>query len=125
MSDTSKDAPAPEAANLDKETLERLASLGYVGTSSPAKGRSASAEPLADPKDKLEVFTAVQRAGELMVNDWYAEAAQALESALEREPSMPQAQLMLGSCYTELGRRRKPRLSSIGFSRMIRRVFKA
>ena len=41
MSDTSKDAPAPEAANLDKETLERLASLGYVGTSTPAKGRAA------------------------------------------------------------------------------------
>ena len=104
MSDTSKDAPAPEAANLDKETLERLASLGYIGTSTPAKGRAGSTEPLADPKDKLEVFTAVQRAGELMVNDAYAEAAQALESALEREPSMPQALLMLGSCYTELGR---------------------
>jgi arylsulfatase A-like enzyme/predicted Zn-dependent protease len=104
MTETSKDAPAPEAANLDKETLERLASLGYVGTSTPAKGRAGSAEPLADPKDKLEVFTAVQRAGELMVNDAYAEAAQALESALGREPSMTQALLMLGACYTELGR---------------------
>ncbi len=98
---TSQNAPAPEAANLDKETLERLASLGYVGGLAP---RQASGGTLADPKDKLEVFTAVQRAGELMVNDAYAGAAQALESALGQEPSMPQALLMLGACYTELGR---------------------
>ena len=31
MAETSQDAPAPEAADLDKETLERLAALGYVG----------------------------------------------------------------------------------------------
>ena len=35
MDDTSRDAPAPEAANLDRETLQRLASLGYVGGGSP------------------------------------------------------------------------------------------
>ena len=31
MPETSLDAPAPEAADLDQETLERLAALGYVG----------------------------------------------------------------------------------------------
>ena len=35
MAGTGKGAPAPEAANLDKETMERLASLGYVGGSAP------------------------------------------------------------------------------------------
>ena len=59
---------------------------------------------LADPKDRLDVFIDVQRAGELMVKDEYAPAAEALESALRKEPSMPQARLMLGSCYWELGR---------------------
>jgi arylsulfatase A-like enzyme/tetratricopeptide (TPR) repeat protein len=107
IAETSRDAPAPEAANLDKETMERLAALGYVGTSAPRKPRAGESSKLADPKDKLEVFTGVQRAGELMSQEQYAEATKALESALVREPAMPQALLMLGSCYTELGRRKE------------------
>jgi arylsulfatase A-like enzyme/tetratricopeptide (TPR) repeat protein len=102
MAGTSENAPAPEEANLDKETMERLASLGYVGGST-RRPTSADA-PLADPKDKLRVFAAVQRAGELMVNDDYAQAAQALEGALRDDPAMPQALLMLGTSYLELGR---------------------
>lgn len=103
MEETSRDAPAAEHADLDKDTLERLASLGYVAT--PAAGRHAKRSgPLADPKDKLDVFIAVQRAGELMSGDDHAQAAQLLESALVAEPDMPQALLMLGSSYTALGR---------------------
>ena len=37
MAETSRDAPAPEAADLDKETLERLAALGYVGAPVPPR----------------------------------------------------------------------------------------
>jgi arylsulfatase A-like enzyme/tetratricopeptide (TPR) repeat protein len=103
MASTSENAPAPEAANLDKETLERLASLGYVGGSAPRRDQ-VSTTSLADPKDKLEVFSAVQRAGELVVTEQYDQAAQALEAALRSEPAMPQAQLMLASSYAELGR---------------------
>jgi arylsulfatase A-like enzyme/predicted Zn-dependent protease len=108
--DTARNAPAPEAANLDRETMERLAALGYIGT--PARGGPATDHPgsaLADPKDKLDVFTAVQRAGESMVADDYQQAAQALEAAVRAEPDMPQALLMLGACYTELGRRKEAR----------------
>jgi len=107
VAETSRDAPAPEAANLDQETVERLAALGYVG--GPATPRRAvdSSRPLADPKDKLQVFTTVQRAGELMVQDQHAPAAEALESALREEPAMPQALLMLGACYSELGRKKE------------------
>src|SRR5262245_51735371 len=78
MTATSRGAPTPEAANLDRETMARLASLGYVSSPTPAK--KAGSSPLADPKDKLTVFAAVQRAGELMVQDEHASAAQALES---------------------------------------------
>ena len=31
MAETSRNAPAPQAADLDKETMERLSALGYVG----------------------------------------------------------------------------------------------
>ena len=106
MAETSKDAPEPEAADLDKETLEGLAALGYVG-GPVATRESEGAKALADPKDKLHVFAAVQRAGELLAESHHAEAAEALESALREEPRMPQALLMLGGAYSELGRNEK------------------
>lgn len=103
MERTARGAPAPEAANLDKETLERLSALGYIGA--PVQPRaSGESRPLADPKDKLALFAAVQQAGELIVKDDYGGAAAALESALREEPRMPQALLMLGTSYAELNR---------------------
>ena len=103
MAETGKDAPEPEAADLDKQTLEGLAALGYVGAPVAAR-EPGDARALADPKDKLHVFAAVQRAGELSAESQHAEAATALESALREEPRMPQALLMLGGAYSELGR---------------------
>jgi arylsulfatase A-like enzyme/tetratricopeptide (TPR) repeat protein len=106
VDETGRGAPTAEAANLDKETLERLSALGYIGTPVAAK-TSGTSQPLADPKDKLAIFSAVQQAGELIVKDEYAAAAQALESALREEPRMSQARLMLGTSYAELGRTRE------------------
>jgi arylsulfatase A-like enzyme/tetratricopeptide (TPR) repeat protein len=103
MERTGRGAPAPEAANLDQQTLERLSALGYVGAPVAPK-TSATSAPLADPKDKLAIFAAVQQAGELIVKDDYRGAAAALESALRAEPRMPQALLMLGTAYAELQR---------------------
>ncbi len=104
MAETSVGAPKPQAANLDKETMERLSALGYVGAPVPAKTASGTSGPLADPKDKLPVFTAVTRAGELILDEKYGEAAGLLESALREEPTIPQALLLLATCYTETGR---------------------
>ena len=64
VEETGRGAPTPSAADLDKDTLERLAALGYVGGPGASKP-SDSSQPLADPKDKLRVFSAVQQAGEL------------------------------------------------------------
>jgi len=103
MAETSQGAPTPQAANLDKETMERLSALGYIGAPVAAK-RSAGRGPLADPKDKLMVFQAVTAAGELVLEEKYAEAAAGIESALLEEPMIPQALLVLSTCYVELGR---------------------
>jgi arylsulfatase A-like enzyme/tetratricopeptide (TPR) repeat protein len=103
MERTGRGAPAPESANLDEQTLARLSALGYIGA--PVAPRAAGpSRPLADPKDKLAVFAAVQQAGERIVSDDYAGAARALESALREDPRMPQALLMLGTSYAEMGR---------------------
>ena len=104
MEETGRGAPTPQAANLDKETMERLSALGYVGAPVAAKKASDTAGPLADPKDKLPVFQAVTAAGEMVLEEKYAEAAVRLESALQEEPMIPQALLVLSTCYVELGR---------------------
>jgi len=104
MAETSLGAPTPQAANLDKDTMERLSALGYVGAPVSAKKASGGSWPLADPKDKLPVFSAVTRAGELILEEKYGEASLALESALREEPTIPQALLLLSTCYVELGR---------------------
>ncbi len=105
IAETSAGAPKPQAANLDKETMERLSALGYIGAPVAARKASAGAGPLADPKDKLGVFTAVTRAGELILDSKYDEAVTLLEAALREEPKIPQALLLVSTCYTELGRR--------------------
>ncbi|MGB7297550.1 MAG: sulfatase-like hydrolase/transferase [Candidatus Aminicenantales bacterium] len=104
MEETGRDAPAPQAANLDKETMERLSALGYIGAPVAAKKASAETGPLADPKDKFPVFQAVTAAGELVLEQKYAEAAAKIESALKDEPMIPQALMVLATCYVELGR---------------------
>ncbi|NTU51868.1 MAG: sulfatase-like hydrolase/transferase, partial [Candidatus Aminicenantes bacterium] len=104
MDETSRGAPSPQAANLDKETMERLTALGYVGAPVAARKASGSAGPPADPKDKFMVFQKVTAAGELVTADKYAEAVPLLESALAEEPGIPQAMLVLSTCYKELGR---------------------
>ena len=108
VAETSRDAPEPETADLDRETVDRLAALGYIGA--PAAPRTADPSgPLADPKDKLGVFAAVQQAGQLIVEQQYPAAVELLESALGDDPRMPQARLMLGGAYSELDRTEEAR----------------
>jgi choline-sulfatase len=105
MTETSQGAPTPQAANLDKDTVERLAALGYIGAPVAAKKSSGSgSKALADPKDRLPAFISIQEAGELIMRDEYARAAEKLEAALREEPFIPQALLQLATCYTELGK---------------------
>jgi len=105
MAETSQGAPKPQAANLDKETVERLAALGYIGAPvSRNESPAGSPGPLADPKTKLPIYEAIQRAGESITRNDYADAARKLEDALNQDPSVPQAMLMLSTCYSELGR---------------------
>jgi hypothetical protein len=96
-------APEPQPANLDSETVRRLAALGYIGASVQIKTKPA--KDLADPKDKLEVYELIQQAGDLLNHEKYLEASQNLERALSLEPGTPQARLLLSTCYLELGRK--------------------
>ena len=102
---TERGAPTPQAANLDKDTMERLSALGYVGTpvaARKASGARRAARPI--PRTSSLVFQKVTTAGELVTGEKYAEAMPLLESALAEEPGIPQALLVLATCYKETGR---------------------
>jgi len=103
IEETGRGAPKPQAANLDKETVARLAALGYIG--SPVPEKKARGRFLADPKDKLGIFESVQRAGEMIMREEYAPAAAILESALKDDQGISQALLLLATCRSELGRK--------------------
>jgi arylsulfatase A-like enzyme/Tfp pilus assembly protein PilF len=100
---TSRDAPKAEAANLDQETVRRLATLGYLGSRAPAQA-AASGVKLADPKDKIAIFEAVSKSQELSFNEKFAEAATLLETVLQKDPEVIQARLTLANAYIKLQR---------------------
>jgi arylsulfatase A-like enzyme/Tfp pilus assembly protein PilF len=104
MEETSQGAPTPQAANLDKETLKKLSALGYIGAPVATKKESGETGPLADPKDKFPIFQAIIDAGSMVLEEKYSEAVVKLEAALQEEPMIPQALLVLSTCYVELGR---------------------
>ena len=103
VAETSEGAPGANVANLDSETVERLAALGYIGAAVSTKP-DGDPHNLIDPKDKLVVHEAIQEAGELSNNDQYAQAAAVLEKILKEDPQNPQARLLLAGNYVELKR---------------------
>jgi len=90
-------APAVQEADLDEETRDMLAALGYVGGATVAP----EGENLADPKDKLHLFESIGYASSLMLTDEFDEAIEVLEIVLDDDPEIPQARLMLAASYKE------------------------
>lgn len=89
--------PAPPAARTleDREHLERLASLGYLGTGSPESGRVAR----LDPKDGLPGFIAVEEAEELIERGQAREACERVEPHTRRDPRNPRLWHTLGKAW--------------------------
>jgi tetratricopeptide (TPR) repeat protein len=87
--------PETQEANIDEETMRRLAALGYVGGAvEPSEGKA-----LADPKDMLHLYNEVMAAAGLTVGNDYAGAARTLEGVLKEDPTNPQARFLLATCY--------------------------
>ena len=95
-------APERQAPMPDKETLERLKSLGYVGFTAP----SASAGRGPDPKDmiaKLAAFSTLMVGATADMRGGRREAAAAkLRKALAINPRAYDVHVTLGDVYLEL-----------------------
>jgi choline-sulfatase len=83
---------------LDPETKEKLASLGYVTGSNPATNQSSA----IDPKDKMKVWNDIQSGIFQFGNGNYANAARLLESVLKTDNSIPIVYDNLCSAYLRL-----------------------
>lgn len=90
-------APAP----VDAQTRERLAALGYVGTS---PGSPASAETLADPKDRIGAYEELKKGLGLRAGGRHADAVGQLRKVVTDNPLMTDAWEALGLSLIELGR---------------------
>ena len=101
-----KRAPANEEANLDAETVSKLASLGYLGGGSNTL-TDGDDSALADPKDKMHLFESVAYAANLMLKEDYKEAANVLDIVLRDDPNIPQAQLLIVAAYRKTGRQQQ------------------
>jgi Flp pilus assembly protein TadD len=95
-------APAPSPAKVDDEERERLASLGYVG--STAASPEASWKSLPDPKDRLDIYRALIRAEEELSAKRFDRAESVLREAVVKDPRATDAWLMLGGALLMSGK---------------------
>jgi len=91
-------AAARAPAEIDPDTRDRLASLGYVGTF--VSGDSTPTSALADPKDKIELFNLITHARDLSRHNQDSdEAITTLLDVTRRDPKVIDAWFMLGNEY--------------------------
>lgn len=85
---------------MDKETLRRLAALGYVHTTSSEVDEDAS---LPDPKEMIVHWENVQKGSHLQAQGRPKEAVEILKECLETAPRDLYARRILAGCYRQLG----------------------
>ena len=73
-------------AEVDSETRQKLAALGYVGTFA-----GETSGPLPDPKTKLHLLSAIGDAYRLFQDGDYARAAESFRRLLAEEPLLVDA----------------------------------
>jgi len=92
---------AMSLASLDREAMEKLAALGYLGAGGTTAHEVTAAA--SDPKDMIAVFNRLRRANSAVRDRRFAEALPILHDVLLADPRNAFAQLVLGSAYMGMG----------------------
>jgi tetratricopeptide (TPR) repeat protein len=97
-------ASAPDSAKKaayvpSAEQLEKLASLGYLGNAHAAAPAGPDGKPKPDPKDMIDVFYEMNRAGVEAGANHCDQAIPDLAEVIHQSPNIEAAYLMLGRCY--------------------------
>jgi len=93
-------AASAEPPNVSDEERRKLASLGYVASSSKPVVRPDAPRPA----DMTRLFAIEDEAARLFVREQYAKAVPLLARILKDDPTNLDAALRLGTCYSMLGR---------------------
>lgn len=88
-------------SQIDEETREKLAALGYVSSFIDLK--ATAGKKLANPKDKIEVFNELSRAREIGMEGDANEAIAIIEKIISQDPDISNAYFTLGNIYFRLG----------------------
>ena len=88
---------------LDREAMEKLAALGYVGAG-VEPGGADPARARVDPKDMIAVFNRLRRANSAVRDRRFADALPILRQVLKDDPQNAFARLVLGSAYMGMER---------------------
>jgi choline-sulfatase len=91
-------AGALAVGTLDRETVEKLASLGYVGAGAAAPATAAKTTR-PDPKDMIGVYNQLRRANTAVREGRLAEALPVFRQVLTKDPRNTFALLLLGNAY--------------------------
>jgi len=93
---------AMSVGKMDRETLEKLASLGYIGAGAePSPSPKPALRP--DPKDMIGVFNRLRAANSAVRDRRFSEALPILQEILGKDPRNAFAQLVLGSAHMGMG----------------------
>ena len=97
-----RNAPPAARGNLDEETHEKLAALGYIGAFASAS--TGPGQKLANPKDKIDVFNELSHAQELLQDGRGDEAIPIVTRIISQDPEVVTAYFILGNIYHGQGR---------------------
>src|SRR6185295_7057916 len=87
---------------LDREAMEKLAALGYVGAG--AEPGAGVADANVDPKTMIEVFNRLRRANAAVRDRRFDDALPLVREVLQRDPQNAFARLVMGSANMGMGR---------------------
>ena len=96
-----RDEP-PEPEQMDRATIERLKSLGYLGFAS-GSAKLPSTEGLADPKDRIGLYELLQQAFQDSEEGRFIESNSKLRKVLAQEEGLIDAHLYLGLNSVQMG----------------------
>jgi arylsulfatase A-like enzyme/Tfp pilus assembly protein PilF len=96
----SRGAKMQDYTQLDEETQEKLAALGYVGTFRDTTERTN----LASPREKIGIYVELNKARELMLTSDFKQAETMALNIIKQDPGIIDAYSTLGNIYLKQNR---------------------
>ncbi len=96
MEETEKNALKLDYSQMDEDSRQKLAALGYLGTITET---SLEGKKLGDPKDKITIFNQLSEARELGLGRKFEDAIRMIERIILEDPEVVDAYFTMGNLY--------------------------